>query len=638
MSWSSTAGPPGIEPGDDVVDRPVLGLLPRLVIGLVVALVVAFTVAFFVDRSLTREALRDQGEQELGRQLDLVGRAVQSRVTAWQAELTVAKGEADARLPVELRPRAVLRETMNAIASRRHEVTISAAYSRSGDQVLGPGADQPPRPPAGVFDDVQEQDGSRVVDTTDGRYAYLAAKQVGRAPDDWLLVLGQPFDTAFAQRLRDDTGGIDVVLLIDGGLAGSSLATLDADTFDSGWDGGDIPTATIERDVAGRRYWLRYQVAATPGPYWGRTAVVGVMVPEPLAVLDERLLRSRTISAVVLLLLVTGMAWLVSRLLVRPLSALTRTAARIAAGDLDARFEAARNDEVGLLSRTLEQMRRGLQEQLDVIRRQTTALRTAARRIVGAQDEARRRIAGDLHDGVQQQLVMLRMHLGVARARLQSDPDRADEIFGELGEETDAILGRLRETAQGIYPSILRDRGLQGALFSLAGKAETAVEVTARPDPLPRLDRDLEANAYFLVAEAVTNALKHADPSRVTLEVACSATTLQILVADDGRGFDTGSIRSQGGLSNLRDRAAAIGGNVTVRSRPGGGTTVVATVPLVSIGALEEEQDGGDPSVDVDVVAEPELPEDGVGVLLDRPLGDDEVAGDGGVPLTRRHH
>lgn len=638
MSWTSTAGSPGMEPGDDVVDRPVLGLLPRLVIGLVIALVVAFTVAFFVDRGLTRDALRDQGEQELDRQLDLVSRAVLSRVTAWQAELTVAKGEADTRLPVAPRPLTVLREAMNAIASRRHEVAISAAYSRSGDQVLGPGADQPPRPPDGVFDDVQEQDGSRVVDTGEGGYAFIAAKQVGRAPDDWLLVLGQPFDTAFAQRLRDDTGGLDVVLLVDGRLVGASLATLEPETFDSGWNGGALPTETIERDVAGRTYWLRYKVTATPGPYWGETAVVGVMVPEPLAVLDNRLLRSRTISAVVLLVLVTAMAWLVSRLLTRPLSALTGTAARIAAGDLDARFEAARNDEVGLLSRTLEQMRRGLQEQLDVIRRQTTALRTAARRIVGAQDEARRRIAGDLHDGVQQQLVMLRMHLGVAKARLQSDPDRADEIFGELGDETDAILGRLRETAQGIYPSILRDRGLHGALFSLAGKAETAVEVTARPDPLPRLDRDLEANAYFLVAEAVTNALKHAEPTRITIEVACSPTTLQILVADDGRGFDTGSIRSQGGLSNLRDRAAAIGGHVTVRSRPGGGTSVTATVPLASIGSLEEEQDGGDPPVDVDVVPQSELPEDGVGVLLDRALGDDEIPGDGGVPLTGRHH
>jgi signal transduction histidine kinase len=527
---------------------------------------------------------------------------------------------------------------MNAISSRRHEVTIGAAYSRAGAEVLLPRADQPPRPPAGVFDDVQEQDGSRVVETGEGTYAYIAAKQVGRAPDDWLMVLGQPFDTAFAQRLRDDTGGIDVVLLIDGKLVGASLATLDRDTFDSGRDGGTLPAETIERDVVGRQYWLRYKVTATPGPYWGKTAVVGVMVPEPLAVLDNRLLRSRTISAVLLLLLVTAMAWFVSRMLTRPLSALTGTAARIAAGDLDAQFEAARNDEVGLLSRTLEQMRRGLQEQLDVIRRQTNALRTAARRIVGAQDEARRRIAGDLHDGVQQQLVMLRMHLGVARARLQSDPDRADEVFGELGEETDAILGRLRETAQGIYPSILRDRGLQGALFSLAGRAETTVDVTARPDPLPRLDRDVEANAYFLVAEAVTNALKHADPARITIEVACSATTLQILVADDGRGFDTGSIRSQGGLSNLRDRAAAIGGHVTVRSRTGGGTTVKATVPLTSVGALEEEEDGGDPAVDVDLVPEPDLAEDGVGVLLDRPLRDDEVAGDGGVPLARRHH
>jgi signal transduction histidine kinase len=619
-------------------ERPVLGLLPRLVIGLVVAMIIAFTIGFFVDRELTRGALRAQGERQVANQLELLTRSVLSTADAFHAELTAVKDKADNELPDEVAdPSNLMRGYLNEIATRRYTMAIRSAYARDGTALLSPGAPQPVTPPRGLFDDVSEQFTPRVVPTIDGGWAYAAARQIGRAPNDYLVVVGEPFDSSFAQRLRDSTAGIDVVLMVDGELVGTSLATLSPEAFDDGWDGADVPPGIHERDIGDRTYWLSYTGFATAGPRWGEQAAVGVLVREPLSVLDDQLVRSRTITAALLLLLVTGLASLVSRRLTRPLSGLTRTAERIAEGDLEARFEAPRNDEVGLLSRTLEQMRRGLGGQLDVIRHQASALRSAARRIVGAQDEARHRIAGELHDGVQQQLVMLRMHLGAAKAKINADPGRTTEVFAELGDEIDAILARLRETAQGIYPAILRDRGLQGALFSLAGRADIPIDVTTRPDPLPRLDREIESNAYFLAAEAVTNALKHGAATRVTIEVSCAATTLHVVVTDDGKGFDPSSIRSQGGLFNLHDRAAASGGAVRVRSRPGGGTTVDATVPLDSFGPLEEEQHSGDPAVDIDLVAEPELSEDRVGVLLDRPLRDDQLAGDGGVPLPRGH-
>jgi signal transduction histidine kinase len=625
-------------PEGDLANRPTVGLLARLIMGVVVSLAVAFTVAFFVDRQLTRNALEEQGQRQLVTQLELVSRAVAQGSEAVQAELTAAKDLADVGLPEAADPQLLMRSLLNDIRIRRYdEISVRTAFAREGRHLISIDPRQPLPPPPSLFDDVSEQFVSRVVPTDDDGFAYVAGRRTGRAPSDYLVVLGQRFDSSYAHRLREGTGGIDVVLLVDGEVVGTSLATLEPEAFDDGWDGGEVQNERLERVIAGRRYWLAYRDLASPGPHWGQAAAIGVLVPEPLAALDDQLIRTRTITATLLMLLVTGIAWLVSQTLVRPLTGLTRTAARIAGGDLEARFEATRNDEVGLLSRTLEHMRQGLREQFDVIRSQAAALRNAARRIVGEQDEARRRLAGELHDGVQQQLVMLRMHLGAARNILHEDPERIDEVFASLGEEADRILGRLRETAQGIYPSILRDRGLQGALFSLAGRATTFVDVTTQPDPLPRLDQDIEANAYFLVAEAVSNALKHAEPSHVTIEVSCASDTLAIVVSDDGHGFDPSSIRSQGGLFNLYDRAAAIGGAVTVRSAPGVGTTVRVSVPLGSLGSLQEEEDSGDAPVDVGLVAETELPEDGIGMLLDGPLRDDEVARDGGISLPRRH-
>jgi signal transduction histidine kinase len=98
-----------------------------------------------------------------------------------------------------------------------------------------------------------------------------------------------------------------------------------------------------------------------------------------------------------------------------------------------------------------------------VIRRQAEALQEAARRIVGTQDAERQRVAQDLHDGIQQQLVVLRMQVGAARSQLAADPDGVDEVTEELGSSIDAILDQLRSTGQALFPSILRDRGLGGA-------------------------------------------------------------------------------------------------------------------------------------------------------------------------------
>ena len=392
-------------------------------------------------------------------------------------------------------------------------------------------------------------------------------------------------------------------------------------------------------EVGDQTYWASYRdVAQPPAGDWGDGVRLGVLLREPLAQLDAQLVRNRLGAGLALLVLATVLAWVVSRRMTKPLRELTATAARIARGDRDVAFPTTTDDEVGVLAQALEEMRQGLGHQLELIQRQAEALREAGGRLVHAQDEARRRMAADLHDGVQRQLVMLRLHIGFGRERIRQAPDEAERVLDELSDEIDQVLGRLRETAQGIYPSILQDRGLAGALFSLGTRSRLPVEIATAPDPLPRLPHEVEANTYFLVSEAVTNAIKHADATRVQVRIDLEDRALQVVVRDDGRGFDTASHAPGRGLGTMQDRARALGGRIDIDSGEDG-TTVRAVLPLRGSvdRALQEEQDRGDASVHLDVLAETELPEDRVDVLLDGPLGDREVPRDPSVALPRRH-
>jgi signal transduction histidine kinase len=339
-----------------------------------------------------------------------------------------------------------------------------------------------------------------------------------------------------------------------------------------------------------------------------------------------------------LLMGLTGLlAYGVSRLMTRPLQELTSTATRISAGDLEATFPADRQDEIGTLATALERMRRGLHTQVRVIREQAGALQEGARRIVGAQDAERRRLAQDLHDGIQQQLVLLRMQVGFARARLKEDPEALDELADDLSQRIDQLLDELRATGQALFPAILRDRGLSGALFSLAARSGLPIEVRVDPDPLPRVDPAVETGAYFLISEAVTNALKHARAEGIEIDVRHRPDRLEITVRDDGAGFDTTRVTDRGGLVHMRDRVNALGGRLTVVPSLAEGTSIEAVLPLSDQRPLEEEQHGGHPAVELDLLGEAELAEDGIGVLLHRPVGDRQLPGDGEVAASGGH-
>ena len=199
---------------------------------------------------------------------------------------------------------------------------------------------------------------------------------------------------------------------------------------------------------------------------------------------------------------------------------------------------------------------------------------TASRaRIVAAADQARRRIERDLHDGAQQRLVSLALHLRAAQEA--APPGLAAELDRAVAEATGA-LDELRKTARGIHPAILASGGLRPALRTLARRSPVPVALDLRADG--RLPDQIEVSAYYVVAEALTNAAKHAHASAVSVEVEADGHLLRVVVGDDGAGgadFTGGT-----GLAGLRDRVEALGGRIFLDSPRGAGTSLRAELPL----------------------------------------------------------
>jgi signal transduction histidine kinase len=197
-------------------------------------------------------------------------------------------------------------------------------------------------------------------------------------------------------------------------------------------------------------------------------------------------------------------------------------------------------------------------------------------RIVEAGDEERRRLERNLHDGAQQRLVSVALDLRVASTMLQKDPAAAGELLSGAQEQLAQGLDELRELARGIHPAVLTDRGLGPALESLAMRAPVPVEITELPEE--RLSPLVEAAAYYVVAEAITNVAKYAQASHATVTVARRNGSATVVVADDGIGGADASLGT--GLRGLADRVEALGGQLEVSSPTAGGTRLSAEIPL----------------------------------------------------------
>jgi len=210
-------------------------------------------------------------------------------------------------------------------------------------------------------------------------------------------------------------------------------------------------------------------------------------------------------------------------------------------------------------------------------------LRASRQRLVAAQDEERRRLERNLHDGAQQNLVAIKVKLGLAEMFAEKDPAKARATLAELKVDTDEALDTLRDLARGIYPPLLADQGLAAALESQARKATVRVEVQA--DGIGRYAQDIEAAVYFCCLEALQNVQKYAAAQTAVVKLSGSGDALTFEVTDDGHGFDAGSVRRGAGLTNMTDRIDSLGGSLEVLSTPGRGTRIHGSLPVVATAA-----------------------------------------------------
>jgi signal transduction histidine kinase len=207
-------------------------------------------------------------------------------------------------------------------------------------------------------------------------------------------------------------------------------------------------------------------------------------------------------------------------------------------------------------------------------------LRASRQRLVAAQDEERRRLERNLHDGAQQQLVALGVQLSLAQRQAREEAPEVAETLERLHAQTTDALENLRDLARGVYPPLLADQGLPAAIDAQARRSSLPVRVES--DGIGRYPQEVETAVYFCTLEALQNAAKYARPQEVVVRMREEGGELVFTVEDDGQGFDQATTKLGSGLQNMSDRLAALGGELFVDSRPGQGTVVEGRVAVPS--------------------------------------------------------
>ncbi|HVH64445.1 MAG TPA: histidine kinase [Candidatus Acidoferrum sp.] len=205
-------------------------------------------------------------------------------------------------------------------------------------------------------------------------------------------------------------------------------------------------------------------------------------------------------------------------------------------------------------------------------------LRQSRLRLVRAQDEARRRVERNIHDGAQQQLVAIKVKLSLAERLIGQPPEKLQRALSQLKDDTDGAIQALRELARGIYPPLLAEGGLYVALQAQAVKS--SVPVTIEAGALQRYAPETESAVYFCCLEALQNIAKSAEASTATIKLSASDGTLAFAIEDDGKGFDPSRTPRGAGLQNMTDRIEALGGKLSIESAPGQGCRVLGQVPV----------------------------------------------------------
>ncbi|HYJ60014.1 MAG TPA: sensor histidine kinase [Actinomycetota bacterium] len=222
----------------------------------------------------------------------------------------------------------------------------------------------------------------------------------------------------------------------------------------------------------------------------------------------------------------------------------------------------------------------------EALKTRLAELHAARRRLVAAQDEERRRLERNIHDGAQQQLVALAVKLRLADAAIDRDVAAAHDLLATLQQDATTALEDLRDLARGVYPPLLADRGLAVALDAQANRS--AVPVHVRADGIGRFPVEIEAAVYFSCLEGLQNVAKYAEATHVDVALDRVNGHLEFQVRDDGRGFDVTATSYGTGLQGMADRLAALDGELEISSAPGEGTTIVGRVPVAAAGGGSE--------------------------------------------------
>jgi signal transduction histidine kinase len=234
-------------------------------------------------------------------------------------------------------------------------------------------------------------------------------------------------------------------------------------------------------------------------------------------------------------------------------------------------------DQAGLVLRSAR-LRADLERRLADLSQRAEELHASRRRLVDVQDDRRRALERNIHDGAQQHLVALAVNLRLAQTLSSRSPDRAREVLRAQERATADAIDTLVQLSRGIYPPLLAGQGLPAALEAAASTSPVPVEVTARG--IGRYPASVETAAYFTCLEAVQNAVKHSGAESIHIELWEDRDALALTVSDDGSGFDRASTPTGSGLANLRDRIESAGGVLRTESTPGRGTRVHATLPV----------------------------------------------------------
>ena len=232
--------------------------------------------------------------------------------------------------------------------------------------------------------------------------------------------------------------------------------------------------------------------------------------------------------------------------------------------------------QAGLVLRSVR-LRAELAARLRESSQRAEELRASRERIADAEDEERRRLERDIHDGAQQHLVALAVNLRLAQTLITRSSERAFPVIAALRTGAGEAIDTLSDLSQGIYPRLLSAEGLGPALEAAVSAGALQVELTI--GQLDRLPADVEAALYFCCLEALQNAAKHSRAARVAARVGRCAEGVELVVSDDGDGFRPGSVSPGIGLANMRDRAESVGATLRLDSRPGRGTVIAVRVP-----------------------------------------------------------